>query len=346
MSETPAPFPPTSAAAPARAWLRHPATWIAAVALLFTLWQWYDTRSAAHNIEQALAKRLADSETQARESRAVAETARETTREMQARVGALESKLAESQNQQVALEALYQELSRSRDESVLADVEQTLLVANQQLQLAGNVKAALIALVAADNRLARLDRPQLAPLRKLIARDIERLKQAPFVDISGLSARLDGVLAGLDTWPLAMEARPREVAAKKTEPKPDAGTAWGRAAGEFWAELKNLVRIERIEGNEAPLLAPSQAYFLRENLRLRLMAARIALLARDEKSFRADLRAARDWIARYYDVRHPQVMAADAQLKQLQDAGVAIELPGIDASLEAVRNYRVTREKR
>ncbi|MGH8619670.1 MAG: uroporphyrinogen-III C-methyltransferase, partial [Burkholderiales bacterium] len=111
-------------------------------------------------------------------------------------------------------------------------------------------------------------------------------------------------------------------------------------------ELKSLVRIERIDTNEAPLLAPPQAYFLRENLRLRLMAARIALLARDEKSFRADLRAAREWLARYYDARNPQVAAAAAQLKQLQDASVAIELPGIDASLEAVRNYRVTREKR
>jgi len=120
----------------------------------------------------------------------------------------------------------------------------------------------------------------------------------------------------------------------------------GRVAGEFWAELKNLVRIERIDGNEAPLLAPQQAYFLRENLRLRLTAARIALLARDEKSFQADLRAARDWLARYYDTRNPQVAAAAVQLKQLQDASVAIEVPGIDTSLDAVRNYRLTREKR
>jgi uroporphyrin-3 C-methyltransferase len=348
MTDVPASVPPPPAATPtpARAWLRHPATWIAVVAALLALAQWYDVRARSRNVEQALAKRLFDNEAQAREARAVAETSREATREMQARVGVLETKLAESQNQQVALEALYQELSRSRDESVLADVEQTLLVANQQLQLAGNVKAALIALTAAESRLARLDRPQLAPLRKVLARDVERLKQAPFVDISGLSARLDGLLAGLDAWPLAMDARPREAAAKKAEAQPDAAPAWGRWAGEFWAELKNLVRIERIEGNEAPLLAPPQAYFLRENLRLRLTAARIALLARDEKSFQADLRAARDWLARYYDPRNPQVIAAAAQLKQLQDASVAIEVPGIDTSLEAVRNYRVTREKR
>ncbi|MGH8620489.1 MAG: uroporphyrinogen-III C-methyltransferase, partial [Burkholderiales bacterium] len=277
MSDTPAPAPPT-ASAPARAWLRHPATWIAAAAALLAAAQWYDARSTSRTIEQALAKRLADSETQARESRAVAETAREAAREAQTRLGVLESKLAESQNQQAALEALYQELSRSRDESALADVEQTLLVANQQLQLAGNVKAALIALSAADNRLARLDRPQLGPLRKVLARDIDRLKQAPFVDTGGLSARLDGLLAGLDAWPLAMDARPREAAGKQAEALAEETPGWRRAAGEFWTALKSLVRIERIDTNEAPLLAPPQAYFLRENLRLRLMAARIALL--------------------------------------------------------------------
>ena len=64
-------------------------------------------------------------------------------RDAQARIGALEAKLLESQSQQLALESLYQELSRSRDDWLLAEVEQTLAIAAQQLQLAGNVQAAL-----------------------------------------------------------------------------------------------------------------------------------------------------------------------------------------------------------
>jgi uroporphyrin-3 C-methyltransferase len=334
--------PPAPAA---RAWRQHPATWIAAGVALLALWQWYDARTSTRSFEQQLARRLAEGETQSKESRVAAEQAREAVRDMQVRLGVIENRLAESQNQQVALEALYQELSRSRDESVLADVEQTLLVAGQQLQLAGNVQAALIALSAADNRLARLDRPQLAALRKVLARDIERLKQAPYVDTTALSTRLDGLLAGVDVWPLAMTARPRDATARKAAESPGQ-QGWRGALAEFWGELKSLVRIETLEGNDAPLLAPEQAFFLRENLRLRLISARIGLLAHDDRSFKSDVRAARDWLARYFDTRNPQVAAAAVQLKQLQDSTVTIEMPSIEQSLDAVRSYRLTRDKR
>ncbi|MBI2225359.1 MAG: uroporphyrinogen-III C-methyltransferase, partial [Betaproteobacteria bacterium] len=138
---------------------------VAVLAVALLGWQWYDSHRQINTLQYELARRLAEADAQNKESRNVAEQVREATREAQVKLGVLEAKLQESQSQQVVLEALYQELSRSGDESVLADVEQTLLVANQQLQIAGNVKSALIALQAADARLARVGRPQLAGLR-------------------------------------------------------------------------------------------------------------------------------------------------------------------------------------
>jgi uroporphyrin-3 C-methyltransferase len=251
----------------------------------------------------------------------------------------------ESQNQQIALEALYQELSRSRDESLLADVEQTLLVANQQLQVAGNVKSALIALQAADARLARLDRRQLAGLRKVIARDIERVKLAPYVDVIGIGARLDNLINTIDSLPLAMELRPPETAPAKKGVADADGNAWARFTRELWRDLRDLVRVQDLDRPDMPLLTPTQSYFLRENLKLRLLSARLALLAHDEKSFRSDLRAARDWLARYYDTRDKTVANAVAAVRQLHDSQIGIELPDVAASLDAVRNYRLTRER-
>ena len=140
--------------------------------------------------------------------------------EAQVKIGVLENKLAESQSQQIALESLYQELSRNRDEWAFADVEQLLQMAGQQLQLAGNVRGALIALQNADMRLQRMERPQLAPLRKAINRDIERLKALPYVDTVGLSVRLDNIIAAVDTLPLAMEARPPEPGRRRCRAKP------------------------------------------------------------------------------------------------------------------------------
>ena len=315
---------------------------VAVMAVALFAWQWYDSHRQISTLQYELARRLAEADAQNKESRNVAEQVREATREAQVKLGVLETKLQESQNQQVALEALYQELSRSRDESLLADVEQTLLVANQQLQIAGNVKSALIALQAADARLARLDRPQLAGLRKVIARDIERLKLAPYVDVIGISARLDNLLGAIDGLPLAMEVRPT---ATVPATKDAGGNAWARFTRELWRDLRDLVRIQNMERPDLPLLAPAQAYFLRENFKLRLLSARLALLAHDEKSFRADLKAARDWLTRYYDARDKTVANAAAALSQLHDSQIGIELPDVAASLDAVRNYRLTRER-
>lgn len=131
---------------------------VAVVALVLIGWQWLDSRQYGNALEQNLGRRLADLDSHNKESQIVAARAQEESRQALVKVGMLEQKLAESQNQQVALEALYQELSRNRDEWILAEIEQTLLVASQQLQLAGNPKAALIALQTVDSRLQRLDK--------------------------------------------------------------------------------------------------------------------------------------------------------------------------------------------
>lgn len=312
------------------------------VALALLAWQWFDTRSQIGALQQELAKRLAESDSRSRDSRSIASRTEDAQRQAEAKLALLEGRLAESQNQQVALEALYQELSRNRDESALAEVEQLLLIASQQLQLAGNVKAALIALQNADVRLQRMDRPQLTGLRKVIRKDIEKLEAAPFVDTVGLSLRLDNLLAAVDALPLAMEARPAEAVAPR---RTASDNPWWRAGRDIWEDLKQLVRIQNVQQPEVPLLAPSHGYFLRENLRLRLLSARLALLARDGASYQADLKAAEDWIHRYYDTKSRAAAAALASLRRLKDSEISIELPGISASLDAVRNYRLSRDK-
>jgi len=327
------------------AWRRiGPAAWIAAFAAALFAWQWYDTRGEVNALRQELARKLADADTQGKESRIVAEQAREAVADAQVKLGVLESRLAESQNQQIALEALYQELSRNRDEWAYAEVEQSLFIASQQLSLAGNVKGALIALQAADARLQRMNRPQLTALRKAINRDIERLKAAPHVDAVAISARLDNLAAQVDKLPLAMEVRP-QAEAPAPAPGAEQASAWARFWRDAWAEFKQLVRVQSMDKPEVPLLAPEQAYFLRENLKLRLIGARLALLSRDTSSYKADLRAARDWLARYYDARNNSVAYAAGTLRNLHDAEVSVQTPDIAATLEAMRGLRLARER-
>jgi uroporphyrin-3 C-methyltransferase len=333
------------AAAPAagRARWLGAVTVLALAALAFAGWNWHQGGVEMRALQQELARKLAESDARARESRLAAEQVREAVADTLVKLGVLEGRIAESQSQRIALEALYHELSRNRDEWAYAEIEQTLFIASQQLQLAGNVRAALIALQAADARLQRMERPQLAGLRKAINRDIERLKALPHVDAAAISARLEGLIAQVDKLPLAMDMRPQEQSgAARSEAE---GSAWLRFWREAWAEFKQLVRVQHTAKPEAPLLAPSQSYFLRENLKLRLLGARLALLGRDAAAYKADLGAAREWLGGHYDTRDSNVAHALGALRSLQETDVSIEVPDISATLEAMRMHRPARER-
>ncbi len=323
--------------------LRNPLVIIAAIALGLLAWQWMETRARFSSVQEELAKRLATSDATAQESRALAKQGQESLLALQAKVGALEASLAQTQSQQVALDAMYQELSRSRDERLLAEIEQSLAIAAQQLQLAGNVEAALIALHSADDRLARAAQPQLLPLRKLVTRDLDRLRALPVADISGIAVKLESLVAVIDTLPLAFEQRPRPaVAAVKKE----SGNVWQTFWQDFWTDVRQLVRVERVDRTDPTLVSPSQAFFLRENLKLRLVNARLALLSRDGRSFREDTRQAGEWLERYFDTRARPVQSAQTSLKGLAALDIARDLPSLDDTLNAVRNFKTARDKR
>jgi len=309
---------------------------------------WLDARQRIGGTQEELARRLRDIEGDVREARSTARQSQELLREAQAKIGQLESRLAESQSQQLALEALYQELSRNRDEWQLAEIEQVLAIASQQLQLAGNIRAALLALQLAEARLARADRPQFVPIRRALARDIERVKALPAVDVAGMSARIDALVAAVDSLPLAFDERSeREPAAKSGPADAERGfwSFWSRLGSEIRSELRSLVVVRQVNPPDPPLLPPTQAYFLRENLRLRLLNARLSLLMRDEAGYREDMRAAQAWVRRYFDTRSKQTADALAQLKTLSSALLSFEMPSISESLEAVRGFKSRRER-
>jgi len=289
-----------------------------------------------------VARRLAEEDADVKADRAAVESAQDNLRDAQAKIALLESRLAESQTQQAALEALYRELAPSRDEWALTEVEQVLLLASQQLQLAGNVSAALAALQLADAKLQRLDRPQFVPLRRALARDMDRLKAVPFVDVQGLSLRLDQAISMVDTLPLALEERlpsPAQEVLTKDEP------GWRRFLRDAWQDLRQLVRIENLDRPEPPLLTPPEQFFLRENLKLRLLSARFDLLFRDQANFRADLAAADLWLKKYFDTRSKPVQSLQVLLKEVRATDMTTELPGLAGSLDAVRVLQLAREK-
>ncbi|HRE17718.1 MAG TPA: uroporphyrinogen-III C-methyltransferase, partial [Rhodocyclaceae bacterium] len=254
---------------------RNPWAWLAIIALALAFWQWMETRTRLAMTQEDVARTLAAGAEAQQETKVAARQAQEQVAAMQTSIGGLEARLADFQGQTAALESLYQELAKSRDEATLLDIEQSVTLAAQQMQLAGNVQAAVAALQTADAKLARFDRPQFIPLRKALGRDLARLRALPFVDFPGISLKLENMAASVDGLGLAMDARPSTV---KQAAKPElvkSSLAWWQALGEeVWDEVRGLVRIQRFDRVEPVLLAPGQEFFLRENLKLRLLNAR------------------------------------------------------------------------
>ena len=321
---------------------------VAVLAVAAAVAVWLDGRRTQQALRTQVAQRLSELEA-ASLATGKAQTAMATElRDAQAKNTLLEARIAESQAQQAALEALYRDLAPSRDEIALTEIEQVLLVAGQQLQLAGNVQSALAALQLADARLQRLERPQFLPLRRALTRDMDRLKAMPFVDVAGMSLKLDQALAAVTSLPLAMDERlppPAPPPPSAKSPPSAEESSWQRMLREAWAEIRQLVRVEVADRPAAPLLIPSQQYFLRENLKLRLLSARIALLNRNDASFKDDVVAAEGWLKLYFDTRTKPVQALQATLKQLAATPMAGEMPDLASSLEAVRVLRLAQER-
>ncbi len=313
------------------------------------LWQRGEgvAREAARRLQQG-DERVVQLEMQVKQSQ-------ELVRELQGRSAVLESKLAESLGHQSQLEQMYKSIAQETFSVTLADVENAVAIASQQLVVSGNVRGALVAMQDADGRLKRINQPEALGLRRLISADIERLKAVPNVDVVALALRLDSVAAGLGQLPMVSGMSPAQ-----SEGDANGGADGGSKAEAFsferlastgrqgWqallAELAQLFRVSRVDAPDVVLLAPEQRYFVRENLRLTLLSARLALLARAEPLFRADLKRAVEWLETYYDKRELSVTNAAAALRQLQGTRIAAELPSLGDTLAAVRAARAVRE--
>ena len=323
--------------------------------------QTWSSHNQVRNLREEMARRLQKGDASNAETGTLARAVQETSKELQAKVGLLESKQQEAQSQQLALEQLYQDLSKNRDEWALTEIEQVLSTASQQLQLAGNVPGALIALQNADRSLSRSDKPQFITIRRAIAKDTEKLKALPSVDSVGMALRLDNVIAQIDTLPMLSDEKPtlpappekkskaKAASGKGGKPEPVEQTSpwlqavqdtWNSWSSEMWTDVRQLIRVRSVDTPDALMLSPTQAYFLRENLKLRLLNARMALLSRNEAAFRADLIAAQEALVKYFDVRAKSTQTVQTLLRQVQTSNLAIEMPTLSDSLNAVRNYK------
>ena len=360
---------PVVVANPLGRWVAVGAALLTALATAAAVLAW-GAQQRVKGLEAELVKRQTDSGSQATEARTLARQAELSSRETAAKLALLEARVAETSLQRTQIEELIQSLARSRDENVLADVDAAIRVALQQSAITGSADPLLLTLKQAEERLARFNQPRLERVRRAVAQDLERTRTTAVTDITVLTIRLDEVIRQVDELPLMSTAERRAV------PKPSApsslaapaapaassaggvvastavrqdtaiGSAsawvrghtehWGQVGGYLWNEVKSLVRVTRIDNPEAMLVAPEQAFFLRENLKLRLLNARLALLSRQFDTAQTDLRDAQAALDRYFDRSARRVAAASDLIKLVSSQARLVNVPRPDATLAAI----------
>lgn len=315
-------------------------------------------------IQEHLARQSADATTISVEARAVAKNAQDVARDAAAKAAFIETRLGEVALQRGQLDELMQSLSRSRDENLVVDIESALRLAQQQAQLTGSVEPLLAALKTADLRLTRAAQPRLNGVRRALSNDTDRVKAATVTDIPNLLGKLDeltrlvgdlpvinavGVAAATTSAPATMADKPSATANSKKS-KADVADAskvaasWQAIGASWWqtgwgavrTELLKLVRVSQIEHPDAVLLSPEQTFFLRENLKLKLLNARLGLLSRQVASVKADLTSANTDIRKYADPSAKSSQVVFALMQQVQTQLGTMAIPGLDESLSAL----------
>lgn len=328
---------------PSRRSLPQPALIIALVALLASGGAWLYQQNAMETLKLDLSRELASNNKLQQELRAQAVAQNQAQQQILARLSVQEGKQAEASARQESLNVMYDTLTRGEALHSLAEIEQMLSFASQQLQIAGDVNSALTALDNIDLQLARLNRPELISVRQALTQDINTLKSTPYVDVIGVTAKLNSLIDSVDRLPLLVDAGHNPINASfKANPNYNAVQQFG---AEVWHEFKQLIQIRRIDQPDLILLSPEQSFFLRENIKLRLLNARSALLLRNEAAFRADIAATVRYLQQFFDARAPATDNAIKMLRQLETQPLAITLPDLSASLNAVRSARTTAER-
>lgn len=340
------------------------------VAVALLAWNGYRTHEELTQLRGELSRRFAQGDGVARDAQVLSQKNQSSIDQLQVRLGGIDAKLQESQGQYSELESMYMEFSHARDDRSLSEIEQALTIASQQLQLAGNVPAAISALQAADNRLAIMDQARVLPLRKLISRDIDKLKALPLADVTSLALKLETLMGRIDALPLGFEhpvaapkasapaanpvrsgknakagkkdAAPAATQSNPVVSTPESPNAFTGFFNDLWDDFRTLIRIERMDRPDPVLLAPTQAAYLRENVRLRLLSARLALLQRDGRMFGEDIRQARAWLERYFDTNAKPVADLLADLRNMENAQLSMALPSLEATSSALQSLKLS----
>ncbi|NGM87884.1 hypothetical protein G5B35_11265 [Parapusillimonas sp. SGNA-6] len=328
---------------------------------------WYQQQSFKQTRSDLLSQVQA-STSAANQASEQAQQALSRVQEQSQQISTLEATLRVSVDHLGSLEQAFQALTdRGSDLVLINDVDHLVTIAQQQLQLSGNVANAIISLETAQAQLARANRPGLASLLQTINGDLDRLRAASTVDVALMSSQLEELSALVSEAPLMVpdDAAPEpvlEAPAASGPPRiathagdsapPDADAPWwkqGFQTAESWSrkaweairqDLGQFITVRRADDPTALLMSPDQATRFRENLRLRVMTAQLALMMKQEGVWESETAALVKALESRFDPKSAQTRQALKIARQMADTPIATKLPTVTNSLQAIEALR------
>lgn len=247
---------------------------------------------------------------------------------------------ADNKALQASMDTVSAKLGRTTTAWRLAEVEYLLTVANHRLNLVQDRPTAIAVFETADERLQAIGDPGLMSVRKAIANELNLLRSISEPDLTGMALSLSSLANEVEKMPLIFKERVDLATGEEQKAKPE---SWREIPAAMWEEIKGLVVIRRHTQPTEPLLPPTEAWFLHQNLRLKLEQAQLALLRRDTALFRKNIEEASVWIQTFFDGDSAAVKNATTTLDSLAKVELKLNIPDVSGSLRELRRLLTQR---
>jgi len=240
---------------------------------------------------------------------------------------------------QATLEDVQRSIGRTGSQWMAAEAEYLMRVANHRLRLERDEKTALSALQAADGRLKATGDPLWTEVREALAGEISSLLALVKLDTIGKAATLSSMIKQVDKLRL-LDAKAPEIHVKtKTSDALALDDVIAKAKellAQGWLGFKSLVIVRRHDAPVTAMMPPEQRYFIYQNLRMQLEAARFAILRSDAELYSSSLATVKEWLNEFV-VKDPTAQAMAEELEGLLKVNIRPELPDISGSLRLLR---------
>lgn len=314
------------------------------LAMAVMLWNWAGKQGYIDAAKHSLTKYLIDADIFSNRSRQMLDELGATKSEIEQRLNYLEDSRQVAQNflQGIEKSALNKGINTQSDTWILSTVEHLTLLSDRQLQLAGDVHSALILLKHAQELLQSSTVPDTLNLNTLLDGIIEQLEIQSAVEVHEISRGIERIAAQIDNFPLAAEAHMKSIDIFEKHGDISISGGWSPFLQKIGHDLGQLIKVEKVTNPVAELLSPTQALFLKENIRLQLMLARLALLVRDEESFDSAITLASGWIQRYFNTEVQLLRDTLTELERFSGTDIALRLPATGVFLDAIHHNQRT----